>query len=644
MKLNILIIIMVLSTSSLLAQKTDLFIPKEIQKAYEKGTRSYSGKPGENYFQNHADYDIKAEFHPKTGLIEGSEQITYHNNSPDTLKYIALNLYMNLFKEGIEKDFQVPPEDLHEGIEIKRLTYNGKRIDSLDGDRTKNWSTIKMLPLPEPINPGGKALLSIEWEVNLPEKKIYKFGEHGENNWFIAYWYPRVSVYDDIPGIYSIGQRPYISGWYTQFWTGLEDFYNDFSDYNVALSVPENYMVWATGSLEEPEKHFNSDILKRFNKAHESDTVVPIITSDDIQNNEILKAKNSWNFKAKDVPDFAFATARGYLWNGTSVIADSSENRRVFIDAVYPKDYRQFHKAANIGRNVIDLYPVEVIPFPFPFPRLTVFYGGNLSWGGMEFPMIINIKDSNNQDLIEFLVAHEIIHNYFPFYVMTNESDYAFMDEGLATFFERETLKRISKDNKFGKVPRLRKGFKYLSGSIREVPPMVRSYSITDNPAYMQHAYGRPSMAFIILKDMLGEKAFNEAMKSFMQSWKGKHPTPYDFFFTFEDVVNRDLSWFWEPWFFDFGYPDLAIEDVKNTNNGHHITIEQKGKLPVPVDLTVWLDNGSAEEINKSPAVWKNKNNFEFTIESEHQIDSIKLENKTVPDVYPGNNLYRTEK
>ena len=644
MKYLFILIIAMLSTGSLFSQQTDLFIPREIQQAYDKGTRSYSGKPGENYFQNHADYDINAEFHPKTGRLEGSEKITYHNNSPDTLKYIALRLYMNLYKKGIDRDYKVPPEDLHNGIEIKRLAYNGNRMDSLDGDRSKNWSTLKMIRLPKPIHPGGKANLSIDWEVELPEKKKYRFGEHGENNWFVAYWYPRISVYDDISSVYFGDRGAYISGWHTRPWTGREEFYNDFSDFDVNLSLPNNYLVWATGILQHPESHFKPKILKRYRMAHESDTVVPIITSEDIQSNEILKSGNAWNFKAENVPDFAFATARDYLWDGTSVIADSSEDRRVFVDAVYPEDYKQFHRAAKVGSKVIGLYPEEVIPLSFPFPGLTVFNGGNLGGGGMEFPMIINIKDSNNQYLIELLVAHELIHNYFPFYVMTNESDYAFMDEGLTTFFEGETLMRISNDNKNGEVPRASNLFKYMSGSIREVPPMVRSYLISEDPAYFQHGYARPLIAYVALKEMLGEEIFTKAMKTFMDRWKGKQPTPYDFFFTFEDVLNRDLSWFWEPWFFDFGYPDLAIEDVKNTDSGHHITIKQEGKLPVPVDLTVWLDNGNTKEINKSPAVWKNRNHHEVTLDSEQPIDSIKLEHQKVPDVYPENNAYRAER
>ncbi|MBS3805969.1 MAG: hypothetical protein KGY60_00555, partial [Bacteroidales bacterium] len=182
------------------------------------------------------------------------------------------------------------------------------------------------------------------------------------------------------------------------------------------------------------------------------------------------------------------------------------------------------------------------------------------------------------------------------------------------------------------------------SGSKREIPPMIRSYVISDDPAYFHHAYARPSFAFFTLKDMVGKESFTRAMKAFMNRWEGKHPTPYDFFFTFEDVINRDLSWFWEPWFFNFGYPDLAIKEVRQTDNRHHITIAQQGKLPIPLNLTVWLDNGSIKKVNKSPAVWKNKDHHEVTLESEHPIDSVKLENRIVPDVYPGNNAYRAEK
>ena len=646
MKPTIFMLLLVFSASSLLAQKSDLFIPKEIQQAYENGTRSYSGKPGEKYFQNHADYDIQAEFNPETGWLEGSEDITYHNNSPDTLKYIALRLYMNFYRKGVNRDFEIPQEDTHEGLKIKYFAYNGTRMDSIDGPKPdKKRGTIQMIRLPESIKPDGKATLSIDWEVKLPEKIKFRFGETRDNNWFVAYWYPRISVYKDILDGHSIGGEIYKSGWDTTPWSGAEEFYNDFSDYDVSLSIPKDYVVWATGILQKPEKHFKPKILKRFRMAHESDTVVPIITSEDIQKKKILRANRPWHFRAEQVPDFAFATSKKHLWEGTSVRTGSSDNQRIFVSSAYREDQMLFNQAAKMSQ-VIELYPNQIIPARFPFPKLTAFnVSERFPAGGTEFPMLYNAKTSADTLFRKVVMVHELIHNYFPFYVMTNESDYAFLDEGLTEFFTTQTItKMISKLNTVNKKRHISREYEAMAGSRRDIPPMTQSYMISDYPAYFNYAYDRPQAAYYLLKQMVGEESFTRAMKTFMERWKWKHPTPYDFFFTFEDVLNRDLSWFWEPWFFDFGYPDLAIEEVKHTDNGHHIIIEQQGKLPVPVDLTVWLDNGNKKEVNKSPAVWKNQDHYEVTLENEHQVDSIKLEHQEIPDVYPGNNAYRAER
>jgi len=646
MKSFFLLLITILTAGSLFSQQTELFIPREIQQAYDKGTRSYSGKPGENYFQNHVDYDIDAEFHPKTGRLEGSEQITYHNNSADTLKYIALRLYMNFYRKGVDRDYEIPQEDIHEGIKIKHFAYNGTRLDSIDGPKPdKERGTIQMIRLPEPIDPEGEATLSIDWELELPEKSHIRFGEAGENNWFVAYWYPRISVYNDILDGYLSEGEIYKSGWDATPWTGVEEFYNDFSDYDVTLSVPENYMVWATGILQEPGSHFKPKILKRFRRAHESDTVVPIITSEDIQKKEILRSNRPWHFQAEQVPDFAFATSKKYLWDGTSVQSGSSDQRRIFVSSAYPEDHNLFNQAAKMSREIIDLFPEQIIPARFPFPKLTAVSAGEDFGRGVEYPMITNCTDYADTLRMKYVLTHEIIHNYFPFYVMTNESDYAFLDEGLTDFFTAQTLPEITKKMNSSDAEKYStESYEKMAGSRRDIPPMTQSYIISDYPAYFNYAYDRPRTAYYLLKNMLGEESFTLAMKAFMQRWKGKHPTPYDFFFTFEDVLKRDLSWLWEPWFFDFGYADLAIKEVRQTDNGHHITIAQQGKLPVPVDLTVRLDNGNTKEINKSPAVWKNRNHHEVTLESEHPIDSVKLENRIVPDVYPGNNAYRAER
>ena len=220
----------------------------------------------------------------------------------------------------------------------------------------------------------------------------------------------------------------------------MENFYNDFSDYDVTLSVPEEYVVWATGILQQPEQHFKPEILNRFRMAHESDTVIPIITTKDIENDNIIRSRHPWHFQAEQVPDFAFSTSKKYLWDGTSVQIGSSDNRRVFVSSAYLEDPNQFNLAAKISREAIKLYPEQVIPASFPFPKITAISAGENYRGAMEYPMMIYSHDTKNKRYMKALVIHEVIHSYFPFYLMMNESDYAFMDEGLTSFFEAQTM------------------------------------------------------------------------------------------------------------------------------------------------------------------------------------------------------------
>ncbi len=624
MKRYLILLALLTVSASLSAQKNNLFVPKELQEAYKNKTRSYTGEPGMNYFQNRSDYEIKADFDPGTGLIKGSEKITYTNNSPDTLNYIVIRLHMNFFKRGIERDFSIPAFDLHDGVNIKNFTIDGKHLNTKDGPQLRrDMGTVQMVQLQDPIAPGSKASLSIDWETQLPQKVAIRMGQYGQNNWFVAYWYPQISVYDDI------------SGWDTHLFTGSAEFYNDFSDFDVTITVPSDYTVWATGILQEPEEHFQPEIYDRFKEAHETDSVVHIITKEDLENQAVLKNSTSWNFKAEHVPDFAFATSSGYLWDGTSISLDSTKDERVFVNAAYKKDSKDFHKVAGLGREIIRLFSQKIMQADFPYPKLTAFNGR----GGMEFPMMINDGDVSSHAGTVHLTAHEIGHNYFPFYVMTNESYYAFMDEGLVSFLPREVENYMLED--YNSFDELIAGYESAAGSMKEIPLMVKSYMISDYSAYRTHAYTRPGTAFYLLKNMLGEKDFNKALKAYIERWKWKHPTPYDFFFTFEDVLERDLSWFWKPWFFEFGYPDLAIKEINHSGNQYKVVVEKVGNMPVPVKLKIHYENGNAKLIEKKATVWKEGNaEYTVTFELDRELEKVELGSGTIPDIDRENNIY----
>ncbi len=601
------------------SQSSELFYPKPLQEAYQNDFRSEQGMPGPNYFQNHADYKIQVDFDPERGLLEGSESVFYFNESPDTLRQLVLRLYMDIFKKGVERDFSIGKKDLHEGVEVSGLKINGEKINT-SGPKVRRQATNMFIQLDEPLKPGTKLKLQLNWKVQMPMHVSIRMGRYGEDNWFVAYWYPQIAVYDDI------------TGWDTHPFTGSAEFYNDFNDYDVTISVPDEYLVWATGLLNEKNEHFSDEVLKRIRKAEKSDSVIHLIKENDLQNGVVLTNNLPWNYKAKEVPDFAFAVSKSYLWDATSV--EVEKGRRVWVDAVYKKDSKDFHKVADISAKTIRLFSKEIMQVPFPYPSLTAFNGS----GGMEFPMMINDGDARNLKGTVHVTAHEIGHNYFPFYVMTNESYYAFMDEGLVSFLPREVERSLIENyNPFAGIIQ---GYAHQSASARQVPLMIKSYMISDYSAYRVHAYTRPANAFYFLRDMLGEEIFSKAIKAYIQRWAKKHPTPYDFFNTIEDITGRELDWYWKPWFFELGYPDLAIGEIKEESGDKVLEIKRKGTLPVPVDLTVGFKDGEEWTQRVDAEIWKGgKKEYEVSIPGNKRIDYILLGGMMVPDAFPENNM-----
>jgi len=627
-KMLLLLTLIVVSVASR-AQEKDVYMPRELQQAYEEGTRSHSGKPGPNYFQNSASYDIQASFRPESGLLEGSEQIQYRNNSPDTLDHLVFRVFMNIFQKGVERDFGVGPADLHEGVDINNLTVDGRQLGSKGGPRLLRGSgTVYVVGLSEPLMPGESKEISLDWEVELPTHVTVRMGKYGEaNNWFVGYWYPHISVYDDV------------YGWDTHPFTGSAEFYYDFNDYDVRLTLPGEYMVWATGLLQDPSQYYQKPVLDRIQQAKTTDEVVPIAKAEDLEKGQVLtdRKEHTWHFKAQGVPDFSFAVSKEYIWDATSVEVDPQTGRRTFVSAVYDTGSRDFHEVAEISRETIRLLSEEIMGVPFAYPKLTAFNGS----GGMEFAMMINDGDAADYQSTVHLTAHEIGHNYFPFYVMTNESYYAFMDEGLISFLPRMVEERLVEG--FNPWRGLVQGYAANAGTKSELPLMVKSYVISDYPTYRVHAYQRPGTAFYLLRELVGDQSFHKALKAYIQRWAKKHPTPYDFFFTFEDVLGRDLSWFWKPWFFEFGYPDLAVASVNKAEGQHLITIQKKGNMPVPLHLKVTFEDGSQQVIEQSAEIWRNREEYGVKVSGDKAIEKIELGHENIPDSRPQNNIWQVK-
>lgn len=612
------------------AQKSGLYIPLNIQKTYRNHTRSMDGRPGARYWQNRSEYTIRAELIPDSSLLRGEEEIVYHNQSPDTLKRMVFRLYQDFFKKGNGRQFPVPPEELTDGVVFRYFIVGNDTIDANKRSK-KAWRSLTNLivKLNQPLPPGQTIPIKAAWYFRISRKMRLRMGQYGDSTFFIAYWYPQVAVYDDL------------DGWDMQAYYGSTEFYNDFNHYDVSLTLPGDYLVWATGELQNPAALLTPAVLERYRRALTSDSTVRIVRPVDYRNGRVTTEgdRHTWHFVANNVTDFSFAAARGYNWDGASVEVDAGSHRRVLTDVAYPDSADHWKEGAQFARTAIDYLSRELPGVPYPYSHVTSFCNGTRR-GGMETPMMTNDGTPKERIRLAGLLFHEIAHTYFPFYMGTNERKYAWMDEGWATFFPRETVERMKPDYDYwGRVV---KAYQRFAGQEAEMPMITLSYLLYARSSYRIASYNRPANAYNFLREILGDELFKKALREYIRRWHGRHPMPYDFFFTFEDVAGKNLEWFWKPWFFDRGYPDLGIKKVKKSGNKYRITVKRYGEIPIPVSLTVIYADSSSETVYRPITVWeKGDSKIKIEVKSDREVREIQLGNAHIPDAVAENNVYR---
>lgn len=615
--------------SSATAQTT-LFFPRNLQKAYDKGTRSHDGKPGPNYWQNRADYKMTASLDPQTYRLSGEAEITYENNSPDTLKSIRLKLQHDRYRKGAQRSFDVAADDVEdEGTNIENLTVNGQPVDAADQRRFATFLDVQLKN--KPVLPKSKTTLTVRWSYRLPkEKGAARECVCDSSSFFVPYWYPQVAVYDDL------------NGWADAPYTGTQEFYHDFADYDVSIRMPYGFQVWATGEWQNAEEVLEKTFYDRWKSAQKSDQVSAIFTEAELKKGGVFKKTKAsemkpwetqevvFKFKAEGVPDFAFAASDHYNWDATSVVVDDKKKRRTFVSAAYNTQSTDYPQVARIAADGIRLMSTWLPGYPFPYPVMTVFNGDD----GMEFPMMCNDASTAPNSPMT-LTVHEVSHTYFPFMMGINEQDYAWMDEGWAAFFDFKLSDSLS-NHTIGGV----RGYSAIAGTENDVPPMVRSRNLT--VAYRNAAYQRPQNAYFTLLDLLGEEKFRQCMYGYMERWKGKHPMPFDFFNTWNQLSGENLDWFWKPWFFDWAYPDLSLNAPTADAAGDVFRIQRKGSQPVPVHLVVTYADGSTQTFHQTPAVWKDgKSEVSIRCAAGKTVKSATLGLKTIPDVNANDNKWQ---
>jgi len=625
LKQGLILSIGLLLSVTMLSQ--ELYMPRDVKEAYKNKTRTLSGSPGANYWQNRGVYDIEITLNPPDRSIVGKESLTYTNNSPDTLTYLNFKLLLNEHKPGAARLGQTNEDYLTDGIHIDTFSVNG--IKQVWSD--KNDGTNKLISLPNPLFPGKSVEMNIDWHYKVSVESGRE-GAIDSTTFFLAYFYPRVAVYDDY------------SGWDRMTFTGSQEFYNDFNDYNLKVTVPKNYIVWSTGDLQNPNEVLQDKYADLLNESMTSDEVIKIADQEDLKKGQITKQNktNTWKWKADNISDVAFAVSDHYNWDAASVVVDSTNMRRASVQAAYDEESEDFKKMVGYAQDALSWFSNNYPGVPYPFSKSTTVRG----FADMEYPMMVNDSSTPDDDFTRFVVEHEIAHTYFPFYMGINETRFGFMDEGWATALEYLiSIADLGEPQATENFQKFRVNRWINSNSIEDDLPIIVPSSVLSGSSLGNNKYGKAALGYLALKDMLGDQEFKKALQGYMERWNGKHPNPWDFFYSINDVSGKDLNWFWDAWYFSYHYIDLAIEDVKIENGNTLIKLKNIGGMPAPVDITYTLKDGSTRKSHVSPAVWsKNLSSTTVQIKGVKDITKVNLDGGIFMDADTSNNSWSKNK
>jgi len=560
--------------------------------------RTASGAPGQAYWQNRADYDIVAYLDEDKRNLKGSETVTYHNNSPDDLDYIWLQLDENQQSTVKKADYQFSstlPKSLNdEQVKVSELPVkdngygvNLEKVTDASGNPLKYTvnKTMMRIDLPKVLKKGEKFIFKIDWNYNIPNRikmggrgGYENFAEDGNDLYTITQWFPRMCVYSDF------------QGWQNHQFTGRGEFALVFGNYKVSINVPADHVIGGTGECKNYEQVLSSEQLARYKKAQTSNEPVEIVTLDEAKKAEKnhSKQRKTWVFEAKDVRDFAWTASRKFVWDAMGVTIPENNNK-VMAMSFYPKEayglYRKYSTKAVA--HTIKTYSEFTIPYPYPVAQSVE------ASNGMEYPMICfnfgrTEKDGTYSEGVKNgmigVIIHEVGHNFFPMIINSDERQWSWMDEGLNTFTEYLTEEKW--DNKFPS----KRGPAWTIVDYMKLPKDQLEPIMSNSENIIQfgpNAYAKPATGLNILREtIMGRELFDKAFKTYSKRWAFKHPEPADFFRTMEDASGEDLDWFWRGWFYGTDPVDISIDKVTVANPDFEVTAsstEEKYKVEKPL-------------------------------------------------------------
>ncbi|GAB3997598.1 M1 family metallopeptidase [Spirosoma daeguense] len=618
---RLIFLYLLLSTSGLL-QAQSLYMPRNVKKAYQKGTRSMDGKPGKNYWQNTARYAININTAPPSRTIQGNETITYINNSPDTLKALVFKLFINSHKPGAIRQNQASDNYLTSGIHIDKYTENNV-ARQWPSEGVGTWHPMQ---LTKPLMPRDSVKVTFDWHYDVSIESGRE-GVLDSTTFFLAYFYPRVAVRDDY------------YGWDQTNFTEAQEFYSDFNHYTLNVTVPKDYLVWATGDLLNPNEVLQPTYAKRLAESMKTDSLIHVATAQDVASRNVTTQQptNTWRWKGSYVPDMALCISNQYVWDASSVVVDKTTGRRASVQAAFKDDAADFHQMVSFGRHSLDWFSNNWPGLPYPYPKTMLVQG----FADMEYPMMVNDSSTPDLNFSRFVAEHEIAHTWFPFYMGINETRYGFMDEGWTTAFEYLISQSdLGNEQATKNFQQFRVNYWINDPSAEEDLPIITPTNVLSGAAMGNNEYGKAALGYLALKELLGDVAFKKGLHEFINRWHGKHPTPWDMFNTFNNATGKDLNWFWSNWFFSNNYIDYSIKNVATTASQTTVTLENIGGYVAPVDVIVTFADGSTHTYHQTPAIWQtNQKQTVIKLATNKKVESVKLDGGIFMDADLSNNV-----
>ncbi len=605
-------------------------------------TRSASGKPGPNYWQNRADYQIKATLTEGQAdtTIAGETIISYTNNSPDALDYLWLQLDQNLFKPDSRGAATTPYSG--DRFDVKGYQQGGFKVGTVTMTYQGKTYTVNpvitdarmQVRLQNPLAAkGDKIQVKVNYSFSIPlygadrmGRKKFKQGYVYE----IAQWYPRMCVYDDV------------EGWNTLPYMGLGEFYCEYGDFDYYITAPANMIVTGSGDLQNANEVLTNTQWSRLNEARNSDKTVMIITPGEVGEaaTRPFKGNLTWHFKMLNTRDVAWAASTAFIWDAARVNFPSG--KKGIAMSAYPAESAgndAWGRSTEYLKHSMEIYSKAY--FEYPWNTAVNVSGVAL---GMEYPGIIFCLSNYKGSRLWGDVTHEIGHNWFPMIVGSNERKYMWQDEGFNTFINDHASQQFNNGEYYDPA---KKAQSILSGYKNSKDPLMTPPEAIGLNDYGQY-YNKTALGLTMLRNVvLGPERFDYAFNQYIKNWAMKHPLPYDFFRTMNDAAGEDLNWFFKSWFFTTWKLDQAVQGVRYTGNkadGALITLVNKEKMAMPIDLKITQENGKVETIHLPVNVWQRNATWTFKYPSTSTITTIEIDPEhELPDVNLGNNIYKAK-